>query len=810
MKGAPGPTVLLTRAKRSWLGSVFGTVPVHPTRRTIGHAARVVIAIAGIAFTLRSTPELSALDDVVLTAVTDLGSGLDPFLRSVFWAALALLGTAIVVAALLTRRWRLFLGTAVAAGIAALGGAYLHTVVDLPSAGAITDAGAAWPGGDPTIPVWALTVASAIAFGALPFLMRPTRRLVVGALLVGAICGTYVLESLPSAMVASVLVGWGAAALAHLALGAPEGGPGVHDVGLALADLDIDVTDLVPVDDDAAARHFAAHTSTGEELVVVVVGRDATRSQYWRGLVRRLWYKEHDSAIGWSRLAQIEHQTLLLLLAERGGVTVPRLVASGTAGAIGDAVLVTARPPGPTLEELDPTQVTDGVLDDIWANVGRLHDAGIVHGDLRAANVVVGDDGDTALMGFGRAEPVSSGARPDTDDAALLVTTAAIVGADRAVAAFQLVRGPDALTELLPVLEPAALPPAVRRSVEGARPLAKALREVAAADLGIQPPELEELRRVSPGTIAMALGALFGVYLIAGELSEAGGLRSILEGATGGWVVVVALLSQMPQLAQAIAMLGSVVRPIPLGPATGVQFANQFMGLIGGTVATTALVIRFFQRLGLGAALAVSSAVVNTLAVMITQTILVVAGIVVTWGDWQLPGTASGSGSTSSSSGNTLLTIIVGVAVVSAAALFVPRLRRKVTDRLRPHVKVATQNLRDLRGQPIKQLQLFGGNTVSQLLFALTLGAALLAYGESLPLLQLVIINSFASLLGGILPVPGGLGVIEAGMIAGMVAAGIPQEQATAATFTARLFTCYLPPIWGWFSLRWLTQKEYI
>ena len=64
------------------------------------------------------------------------------------------------------------------------------------------------------------------------------------------------------------------------------------------------------------------------------------------------------------------------------------------------------------------------------------------------------------------------------------------------------------------------------------------------------------------------------------------------------------------------------------------------------------------------------------------------------------------------------------------------------------------------------------------------LDAALHAYGESLPLLQLILINSLASLLGGMAPVPGGMGVIEAGLIGGFTAAGIPQTEAVAATFT--------------------------
>ena len=44
---------------------------------------------------------------------------------------------------------------------------------------------------------------------------------------------------------------------------------------------------------------------------------------------------------------------------------------------------------------------------------------------------------------------------------------------------------------------------------------------------------------------------------------------------------------------------------------------------------------------------------------------------------------------------------------------------------------------------PKKAIQLFGGNLLSQLLFAMVLGAALHAYGESLPILQLVLINSW-------------------------------------------------------------------
>ena len=62
----------------------------------------------------------------------------------------------------------------------------------------------------------------------------------------------------------------------------------------------------------------------------------------------------------------------------------------------------------------------------------------------------------------------------------------------------------------------------------------------------------------------------------------------------------------------------------------------------------------------------------------------------------------------------------------------------------------------------------------------------------------MILINSFASLIGGLAPIPGGR------------EAGVPQTEAVAATFTARTFTTYLPPIWGWFALRWLRRRNLV
>jgi uncharacterized membrane protein YbhN (UPF0104 family) len=108
-----------------------------------------------------------------------------------------------------------------------------------------------------------------------------------------------------------------------------------------------------------------------------------------------------------------------------------------------------------------------------------------------------------------------------------------------------------------------------------------------------------------------------------------------------------------------------------------------------------------------------------------------------------------------------------------------------------------------------KRLELFGGNLVTELLYALALGATALAYGVHLNLGQLVLVNTSASVLSRLIPVPGGIGAAEAALSAGLIAVGVDSSTAFAIAITQRLWTFYLPPIWGYVSLRWLTRQGY-
>jgi uncharacterized protein (TIRG00374 family) len=66
------------------------------------------------------------------------------------------------------------------------------------------------------------------------------------------------------------------------------------------------------------------------------------------------------------------------------------------------------------------------------------------------------------------------------------------------------------------------------------------------------------------------------------------------------------------------------------------------------------------------------------------------------------------------------------------------------------------------------------------------------------------------SLFSSLIPVPGGIGVVEGGLVVGLSSDGMTQSAAFATVLLYRICTFYLPPIWGWFALRWLRRNQYL
>jgi uncharacterized membrane protein YbhN (UPF0104 family) len=306
----------------------------------------------------------------------------------------------------------------------------------------------------------------------------------------------------------------------------------------------------------------------------------------------------------------------------------------------------------------------------------------------------------------------------------------------------------------------------------------------------------------------MVIGTLIGGWALIGVLLDVSKSFDTVIGASWLWVIMAFLLAQLAYVASAVESIGSVAGPLPFGRVLGTEVANTFSALAGGTAAVFATRVRFFQKQGYDTSAALSSGVIMTTVSWITTVVLLVISLPFAWGSVHLDTGSHLSGDSK------LVWVILAAVVLAALAvgllLAVPRLRRLAADKARPKLHQILGNFKEIARSPGKLTLLGGGAVARELLIAMSLSVSLRAFDDHLRLPILIVVIRLAAMVGGASPSPGGMGVVEAGLILGLTAAGVAEADATAAVFIQRLFTSYLPPIWGWVTLVWMRKRDYL
>jgi len=102
----------------------------------------------------------------------------------------------------------------------------------------------------------------------------------------------------------------------------------------------------------------------------------------------------------------------------------------------------------------------------------------------------------------------------------------------------------------------------------------------------------------------------------------------------------------------------------------------------------------------------------------------------------------------------------------------------------------------------------FGAAFATEVLYEAGFAVCVLSMGGSVTLGEAIFISVAVSLFAGLMPIPGGIGVSEAGLTAGLAAIGMPTEIAVGAVRVWRVVSYYLPPTWGYVSLRWFVEHD--
>ncbi len=384
-----------------------------------------------------------------------------------FTVVVALAG---IGAALVTRRWRLLvtvvLAGALGAAIAAVATQVIDTV-EAPLVNPSVDLGLVSRNDFPTLA--GVGAAAALLTAAEPWLGRRWRR--VGWLLVIALAFSRFLTSPVSFDVAIALTsGWFAGAAVLVVAGGPNRRPGGQAVADALAAAGVPLATLAPAAVDArGSTPYFGTTDDGRRVFAKVLAQDERSADLLFRLYRSIVPRDLGDERPFSSLRRmVEHEALVSLMAHSLGIATPRVLAFAAAPP-GGFVLSYEGIDGSSLDGVEPEDLTDDVLDQIWRQIETLRYHRIAHRDLRLANVFLGADGKVALIDFGFSELAASDLLLRTDIAELLASLSLSVGAERALAAAVRALGPAAVADAADRLNPGDLSGATRTAYK-ARP----------------------------------------------------------------------------------------------------------------------------------------------------------------------------------------------------------------------------------------------------------------------------------------------------------------------------------------------------
>jgi uncharacterized membrane protein YbhN (UPF0104 family) len=584
----------------------------------------------------------------------------------------------------------------------------------------------------------------------------------------------------------------GARAAAHLA---PAGRAGGHHQ-----------PDAAPDDPAALAlsragdnRVYALYCDDDVRRDVVVLDGD----RQVVGLITRLWRAlrlrgiEGRAAISLKAVA--ERTALLSYAATAAGVRTPRLLGIGEYGDSVALVLEHASP-AVSLRDLPDADVHDDVLAEAWEQLARAHAAGLTHRALTQDVLLTHRDPDGSphvwITGWEQGDIASSPLSRRLDLVQMLALIGLRVGPRRAVASA--VRAlPDAdIAAIGPLIQSIALPRTTREEVRRAKGLLGELRDALVERLpeaSVQPQRISRFsaRRVLTTTLMIIAVAVIVTTINFNEIAQA------VREANPWWIAVAFALAITTWFGAGLTLVAFSPTRVPLGRATLTAAAGSFVALAAPAgIGPAALNLRLLTQRGVSMSMAVATVALVQVSQFVVTVLLLVGLSIFT-----------GSGALVELPSPAVLITLAGIALAVVATLLVPPVRRWVMGYIGPRLRQVWPRLAQMLSHPGRLALGVAGNLIMTLGYIIALWCCLAAFGESLSLVDIALVNLVGNALGALIPTPGGLGGVEGALTAGLSAAGVPATIAFSATILYRLCTYWGRVPMGWIAMRYLERK---
>jgi len=635
----------------------------------------------------------------------------------------------------------------------------------------------------------------------IPYLPASARRLAGWTVALSFLTTLGFAEVPAIAWVADIGIGITCGAAVALLVGTPDTAPERSDLIEGLARSGIRMTDIAPAAVDArGSTPWLGTTTDGRKVFVKVLNQDNRSAEIMFRVFRALFLRNTGDERPTSSLKRsVEHEALLSLRATAAGIPTPALLTVSDVG--NDAMLLAFEGiDGDSLDRLDPDEISNDVLDTVWAQVVQLQAHGIAHRDLRLANIFAARDGGLYLIDFGFAELAASELLLATDLAELLASTAPVVGTTRAVDAAERAVGANGLARAFPRLQPYSLGGATRAALKESGQLSELRAEVERRARipepdyrGVVPTSAWPLVAIVAFTVAVGAGL---VAVARWDAERVGGpsIAALHDPVQVLGLAGAALFGLAAATTAAIGALRDRVSPrhqvlARLAATWGEALAPFHTGSI-------AIRVQFLRANGLETDTALGSVGVTVLSRVAAQVAMLYLAV-------RLSGSDGSIGVTRDIDPALALLAVLGVvATFPIAAL--PASRRAIGRSVTPAIRAWASGFRALTTAPTRLAQLIVGSVFVPLASVGAMVAADRTFGGTLDPPSIALVVLAVLLVAAFVPMPGGAGIAEAGIVGGLMLLGEQAAVAVPAVFAFRFATFWLPVAAGWASTRWL------
>lgn len=783
---------------------------LQPLVRRTSDILRVVIALtllgAVIAGSVITRSEWDALETSVSDIVGILSPGVSDTVYLLYGVAILALPFAILIQLIVGRRWKLLAGYAAAGLIAGLALSFTGTGLAAPQWHLdVSDRLNTFLSQFLDDPRWIAMLAAVLTVSG-PWLPKRWRRLWWALLLAFAPIHLIVSSIVPARSMLGLAVGYLVGAVIVLVVGTPALEVPLESAVESLERLGHRITAFrVIAPAGSGPLILGASRDDGEpELIVELYGQN----QRSRGAIRQVsqWLalRSSESAPVHASLARaVEHRALMGIAVADAGLAASKPIA---VSALDRGWQLYAHPvsygaPVATLAT-DHPEPRDTLLEMMWRSLGELHTNQITHGDLRASEIRI-DDGRALFDGFAYAELGPTEAQALSDTAQLLLTTAALFGVEPAVRAALDAQGRDRILAASGRLTKSAMPSRLRKHVPDSSAMLSAIRDEVGRQTDIEKIAPEQVTRFTRNQIIQLVLLIGLVYVAYPFISQVPTFLTELKTANWWWALAGLVVSALTYVGAAAALWACASELVRYRDLLIMQVANTFAATttpagVGGL----ALSVRFLQKGGLGTVRATAAVALQQTVQVVTHIALLIFFSVAAGRDADLSHFVPKG---------TTLYLIAGIALGAIGTfMFIPKARRWLNDEVRPQLTEVLGSLTQLARSPGRFLLIVLGSAGTTLGAALALWASVEAFGGGTTFVTVTIVTMIGGTLASAAPTPGGVGAVEAALIGGLTAFGLPVGIAVPSVLLYRVLTCWLPVFCGWPTLRWLQKNDMV